>query len=34
MQFRIHREKAAGESFREGSIEVTLELWIERSISQ
>ena len=30
MRFRMNREKMAGENFREGSMEVAFELWIEQ----
>ena len=30
MLFRMNREKMVGENFREGSMEVAFELWIER----
>lgn len=33
MQFRMDREKMAGENFREGSMEVAFELWIEQKYS-
>jgi hypothetical protein len=32
MRFRIYREKMAGGNFREGSMEVAFELWIEQMI--
>ena len=32
MLFRMHREKVVGVNFREGSMEVAFELWIEQSI--
>lgn len=32
MLFRMNREKMAGENFREGSMEVAFELWIEKMI--
>ena len=30
--FRMNREKVAGENFRDGSMEVALELWTEQII--
>ena len=30
MLFRMDREKMVGENFREGSMEVAFELWIEQ----
>lgn len=30
MLFRMNREKMVGENFREGSMEVAFELWIEQ----
>ena len=32
MLFRMNREKMVGENFREGSMEVAFELWIEQMI--
>ena len=34
MLFRMNREKMAGEKFREGSMEVAFELWIEQLIGK
>lgn len=34
MRFRSCREKVAGENFREGRMEVTFELWIQRILSK
>ena len=32
MLFRMNREKMVGENFRDGSMEVAFELWIEQNI--